>query len=191
LRGLLELDERSQLATFGAGTLGPEVERLLGARGLTLGHFPQSFEYSTVGGWAATRSAGQASTGYGRMDELVVALRAATPHGELATRRVPASAAGPSLLELLLGSEGVLGIITDVKVRVRPSPRKRHFEVWSRPDFAAGGEALRELEQAGAAPEVARLSDENETRLRSCSHRIPPRACCAPTSPRAATRTAA
>jgi alkyldihydroxyacetonephosphate synthase len=165
LTGLLELDERSQLATFGAGTLGPEVERLLGARGLTLGHFPQSFEFSTVGGWAATRSAGQASTGYGRMDELVVALRAATPSGELMTRRAPASAAGPSLLELLLGSEGVLGIITDVTVRVRPRPPQQRFEAWSLPDFAAGGEALRELEQAGAAPDVARLSDEDETRL--------------------------
>jgi alkyldihydroxyacetonephosphate synthase len=165
LRGLLELDERSQLATFGAGTLGPEVERLLGARGLTLGHFPQSFEFSTVGGWAATRSAGQASTGYGRMDGLVVDLRAATPAGELVTRRVPASAAGPNLRELLLGSEGVLGIITDVTVRVRPRPEQQRFEAWSLPRFADGSEALRELEQAGAAPDVARLSDASETRL--------------------------
>jgi alkyldihydroxyacetonephosphate synthase len=165
LHGLLELDERSQLATFAAGTLGPEVERLLGVRGLTLGHFPQSFEFSTVGGWAATRSAGQASTGYGRIDELVVALRAATPGGELVTRRVPASAAGPSLRELLLGSEGVLGIITDVTVRVRPRPAQSRFEAWSLPRFAAGSDALRELAQAGAAPDVARLSDEGETRL--------------------------
>jgi alkyldihydroxyacetonephosphate synthase len=165
LHGLLELDERSQLATFAAGTLGPDVERLLGARGLTLGHFPQSFEFSTVGGWAATRSAGQASTGYGRIDELVVALRAATPGGEIATPRVPASAAGPSLRELLLGSEGVLGIITDVTLRVRPRPSRRRYEAWSLPDFAAGCEALRELGQARATPDVARLSDEDETRL--------------------------
>jgi alkyldihydroxyacetonephosphate synthase len=165
LHGLLELDERSQLATFGAGTPGPDVERLLGARGLTLGHFPQSFEFSTIGGWAAARSAGQASTGYGRMDELAVDLRAATPAGELVTRRVPASAAGPSLRELLLGSEGTLGIITDVTVRVRPRPAQQRFEAWSLPRFAAGSEALRELEQAGAAPDVARLSDESETRL--------------------------
>jgi alkyldihydroxyacetonephosphate synthase len=165
LDGLLELDERSQLATFAAGTRGPEVERLLGARGLTLGHFPQSFEFSTVSGWAATRSAGQASTGYGRIDELVVALRAVTPSGEIATPRVPASAAGPSLRELLLGSEGVLGIITDVTLRVRPRPARRAYEAWSLPDFASGCDALRELEQAGAAPDVARLSDEDETRL--------------------------
>ena len=165
LRGLGEVDRRSQLATFLAGTVGPEVERLLAADGLTLGHLPQSFEFSTVGGWAATRSAGQASTGYGRIDELVVALRAATPSGEIATAQVPASAAGPSLRELLLGSEGVLGIITDVTLRVRPRPARRRWAAWSLPDFAAGCEALRELEQAGAAPDVARLSDEDETRL--------------------------
>ena len=165
LSGLTALDPRSQLATFAAGTTGPELERLLGAHGLTLGHAPQSFEFSTVGGWAATRSAGQASTGYGRIDELVVALRAATPSGELATLAVPASAAGPDLRELLLGSEGVLGVITEVTLRVRPRTAGQHFEAYSLPGFAAGSEALRELEQAGAAPDLARLSDEEETRI--------------------------
>ena len=165
LTGLTALDARSQLATFAAGTLGPEAERLLGERGLTLGHFPQSFEFSTVGGWAATRSAGQASTGYGRIDELVVALRAATPSGELTTLAVPASAAGPDLRELLLGSEGVLGVITDVTLRVRPRPAQQRYDAYSLPGFAAGTEALRELEQSGAAPDVARLSDEPETRI--------------------------
>ncbi len=165
LTGLHHLDTRSQLATFGAGTLGPEVERLLGAQGLTLGHFPQSFEFSTVGGWAATRSAGQASTGYGRIDELVVALRAATPSGELTTLPVPASAAGPDLRELLLGSEGVLGVITEVTLRVRPRPQQQRYDTYALPGFHAGANALRELEQAGAAPDVARLSDEHETRV--------------------------
>ncbi len=165
MSGLLALDMRSRLATFGAGTLGPEVERLLGERGLTLGHFPQSFEFSTVGGWAATRSAGQASTGYGRIDELVVGLRAATPSGELATLAVPATAAGPSLRELLLGSEGVLGVITEVTVSVRPRPPEQRFDAYVLPGFASGADALRELEQTGAAPDVARLSDEQETRL--------------------------
>ena len=165
LSGLQDLDARSQLATFNAGTLGPEVERLLAQRGLTLGHFPQSFEFSTVGGWAATRSAGQASTGYGRIDELVVALRAATPTGELATLPVPATAAGPDLRELLLGSEGVLGVITEVTLRVRPRPQQQRYDAYALPGFAAGTEALRELEQAGAAPDVARLSDEEETRI--------------------------
>jgi alkyldihydroxyacetonephosphate synthase len=165
LSGLHALDARSQLATFGAGTLGPDLERLLAEHDLTLGHFPQSFEFSTVGGWAATRSAGQASTGYGRIDELVVALRAATPSGELSTLPVPASAAGPELRELLLGSEGVLGVITEVTLRVRPRPRHQRYDAYSLPGFAAGTEALRELEQAGAAPDVARLSDEDETRM--------------------------
>jgi alkyldihydroxyacetonephosphate synthase len=165
LNGLHALDAESQLATSGAGTTGPELERLLAGHDLTLGHAPQSFEFSTVGGWAATRSAGQASTGYGRIDELVVALRAATPSGELATRLVPASAAGPSLRELLLGSEGVLGVITEVTLRVRPRPAAQRYDAYALPSFAAGSAALRELEQAGAAPDVARLSDEEETRL--------------------------
>lgn len=165
LTGLHALDAHSQLATFGAGTLGPEVERLLAASGHTLGHFPQSFEFSTVGGWAATRSAGQASTGYGRIDELVVALRAATPSGELTTLPVPATAAGPDLRELLLGSEGALGVITEVTLRIRPRPAEQRFDAYALPGFAAGTEALRELEQAGAAPDVARLSDEEETRI--------------------------
>ncbi len=165
LTGLLELDTTSQLATFAAGTVGPDVEAALGARGLTLGHLPQSFEFSTVGGWAATRSAGQASTGYGRIDELVVALRTQTPRGELVAPTVPASAAGPSLRELLLGSEGVLGIITDVTLRVRPRPAQQRYDAYALPAFHAGCAALRELEQDGAAPDVARLSDEDETRL--------------------------
>ncbi len=165
LSGLLAFDARSQLATFAAGTYGPDLERQLGERGHTLGHFPQSFEFSTVGGWAATRSAGQASTGYGRIDELVVSLRTMTPAGDLETRTVPATAAGPDLRELLLGSEGALGIISDVTVRVRPRPAARRYEAWSLPSFAAGTEALRELEQRAAAPDVARLSDEEETRL--------------------------
>ncbi|MBW3609703.1 MAG: FAD-binding oxidoreductase, partial [Actinobacteria bacterium] len=165
LSGLHALDEPSQLATFGAGTLGPEVERLLEPSAHTLGHFPQSFEFSTVGGWAATRSAGQASTGYGRIDDLVVGLRAATPSGELTTLPVPASAAGPDLRELLLGSEGALGVITEVTLRVRPRPQQQRFDTYALPGFAAGTDALRELEQAGAAPDVARLSDEEETRI--------------------------
>ena len=165
LTGLQDVDAGSQLATFAAGTLGPNVEGTLQTRGLTLGHLPQSFEFSTVGGWAATRSAGQASTGYGRIDELVVALRAQTPSGELVTPTVPASAAGPSLRELLLGSEGVLGIITDVTLRVRPKPREQRYDAYALTDFGAGRQALRELAQDGAAPDLARLSDEDETRL--------------------------
>ena len=128
-------------ATLGPGLRGPEAERALGAHGFTLGHFPQSFEYATIGGFAATRSAGQASAGYGRFDELVTALAMATPVGELRTLATPHTAAGPSLRELALGSEGVLGVITEVTVRVRPAPEARRYEAWIAADFAAGSRA--------------------------------------------------
>jgi FAD/FMN-containing dehydrogenases len=162
---MVALDERSLTATFEAGVRGPVAEALLDARGLTLGHFPQSFEYATIGGYVATRSAGQASTGYGRIDELVLGLRCATPAGELRVDPVPASAAGPSLLELLVGSEGTLGIITEATLEVHARPEQRRYEAWSFPSFAAGAEALRALAQAGAAPDVSRLSDAGETGL--------------------------
>jgi alkyldihydroxyacetonephosphate synthase len=162
---LVALDARSELAVLGAGLRGPEVEQLLGGRGLTLGHFPQSWEYATAGGWVATRSAGQASTGYGRIEELLVGLRAATPAGEVELAPRPASAAGPDLRELLAGSEGVLGVITEVALRVRPKPARARYEGWSFASFADGVEAFRELEQRGEAADVARLSDPEETRL--------------------------
>ena len=161
----VEVDRTSLTARLDAGLLGPEAERRLFEQDLTLGHFPQSFEYSTVGGWVATRSAGQASTGYGRIDELVEAVRCVTPAGELGTKAVPATAAGPSLRELVVGSEGVLGVICEATLRVRPAPRARRYEGWSFVSFADGCDAFRVMEQAGAAAEVNRLSDEDETRL--------------------------
>ena len=145
--------------------LGPRAEALLGEQGLTLGHFPQSFEYSTVGGWIATRSAGQASTGYGRIDELVEGLCCVTPAGELRLPALPASAAGPQLRELIVGSEGVLGVICEATLRVRPRPAQQLYEGWSFRSFEEGCEAFRVMEQAGASPDVARLSDEHETRM--------------------------
>jgi alkyldihydroxyacetonephosphate synthase len=162
---LVAVDAESLTATVQAGMLGPALEAALGDHGVTLGHHPQSFEYSTVGGWVATRSAGQASTGYGRIDELVLGLRCVTPAGELVARTLPATAAGPDLRQLLIGSEGALGIITEVTLRVRPRPAVRRVEAWRFPSFAAGLQALRALEQGGAAPDVARLSDEEEGRL--------------------------
>jgi alkyldihydroxyacetonephosphate synthase len=163
--GLLALDEESLLATFGAGTTGPQAEELLARHGLTLGHFPQSFEFATIGGFAATRSSGQASRGYGRFDELVHALVIATPVGELRLGRAPASAAGPDLRELFLGSEGALGVLTEVTVRVRPAPKETAYGAWTFPDFAAGAQALRETTQRGIRPTVLRLSDGTETRI--------------------------
>ena len=162
---VLGVDRTSLTASLEPGLMGPQLERLLGAEGLTLGHFPQSFEFSTVGGWVATRSAGQASTGYGRIDELVQSLRCESPAGPLSTRDVPATAAGPSLRELLVGSEGTLGVITQATVHVRPAPAERHYEGWSFRSFEEGVDAMRALEQRGAAPDVARLSDAEETRL--------------------------
>jgi alkyldihydroxyacetonephosphate synthase len=160
-----EVDRASLTATLEAGLLGPDAERRLGEQGVTLGHFPQSFEYSTVGGWVATRSAGQASSGYGRIDELVEGLRLVAPAGDVRPHAVPASAAGPDLRELVVGSEGVLGVICEATLRVRPVPAVRRYEGWSFRSFAEGREAFRVMEQADASPDVARLSDEDETRV--------------------------
>jgi alkyldihydroxyacetonephosphate synthase len=163
--GGVDLDRPSLLATVGAGLTLPALEGRLSAAGVTLGHFPQSYEYATVGGCVATRSAGQASTGYGRIDDLVRGVRLSAPAGDLALPAVPASAAGPDLRELVVGSEGVLGVITEATVSVRPAPRVRRYEGLAFSSFAEGAEALRRLAQEGAAPDVARLSDEEETRL--------------------------
>jgi alkyldihydroxyacetonephosphate synthase len=163
LNELHSLDEISGEAVLGAGVTGPDAERLLGERGFSLGHFPQSFQFATIGGFAATRSSGQDSAGYGRFDDMVRGLRAVTPAGVLDLGRAPESAAGPDLRQLLIGSEGVFGIITRVRVRVHPAPAATRYEAWSFPDFASGAEALRAVTQAGTGPTVLRLSDEAET----------------------------
>ncbi|QEC50500.1 FAD-binding oxidoreductase [Baekduia soli] len=165
LDALLDLDEVSWTATLQAGVTGPRAEELLGARGFTLGHVPQSFERATIGGYAATRSAGQLSTGWGRFDDLVQRLRAATPAGELRLGRGPGTAAGPDLRQLLLGSEGAFGVITEVTLAVRPVPEVRRHEAWRVDDLATGLAVLRELAQAGPRPDLARLSDETETAM--------------------------
>jgi alkyldihydroxyacetonephosphate synthase len=164
LDAVLDMDERSRLARVGAGLRLPELDHALASHGLRLGHVPQSYEWATVGGCAATRSAGQSSTGFGRFEDLVAAVRCATPAGELATLGAPASAAGPDLRALVLGSEGVLGVITELVLRVRPVAPERRYEAWMLRSFDAGCDALRALAQAEVAPDVARLSDEDETR---------------------------
>jgi alkyldihydroxyacetonephosphate synthase len=163
--GVVAIDERSQTAVLQPGLRLPEADRALGRYGLRLAHVPQSYEWATVGGCVASRSAGQSSTGHGRIDERVVALRCATPLGELATIDAPASAAGPALRELVVGSEGALGVITQVALRVRPVPETRRHEGFLFRTFAEGCDALRQLEQAELAPDIARLSDEAETRV--------------------------
>lgn len=159
----VSVDRRSLTATLGAGLRGPEAEAALNQRGLTLGHFPQSFEYATVGGFAATRSAGQASSGYGRFDALVSSVRLLAPAGEISTLATPHTAAGPALRELVIGSEGVLGVIPDVTVRVRPAPRVRRYEAWMAESFHAGTEIVRALAQGPGLPQIIRVSDEEET----------------------------
>jgi alkyldihydroxyacetonephosphate synthase len=161
----VHVDRTSLTARLGPGLRGPEAEATLNGQGLSLGHFPQSFEYGTVGGFAATRSAGQASSGYGRFDELVTQIRMAAPAGDLHTIETPHSAAGPALRQVVVGSEGVLGVITDVAVRVRPLPAARRYEGWFAPSFEAACEAVRTLAQGGALPDVIRASDEAETRV--------------------------
>jgi alkyldihydroxyacetonephosphate synthase len=162
---LVSLDERSHIAVFEPGIQLPAAEGALNARGYTLGHFPQSYEYATVGGCVATRSSGQASTGYGRIDAMVLGLHAVCPAGDVDLLTVPASAAGPDLRELFTGSEGTLGVLTQIALRVRPLPAERRYEGFMFTSFDHGCEAFRALEQEGAAPHVARLSDEAETEV--------------------------
>jgi len=163
LNELHHLDEVSGEAELGAGVTGPDAERLLGERGFSLGHFPQSFQFATIGGFAATRSSGQDSAGYGRFNDMVRGLRAITPAGVLDLGRAPESAAGPDLRHLLIGSEGVFGVITRVRVKVHPAPAATRYEAWSFPDFATGADGLRAVAQTGTGPTVLRLSDEAET----------------------------
>ena len=165
MKQVLDVDKVSMTATLEPGLRGPEAEALLAEQGLTLGHYPQSFEYATIGGFAATRSSGQSSAGYGRFDALVVGLRVATPRGEMRLGSSPANAAGPDLRQLILGSEGAFGVITAVTVRVRPLPVEKIYEGWRWPSFDAGADAIRTLAQSGLLPTVIRLSDENETAI--------------------------
>ena len=164
LRGV-EVDMRSLTARLGAGLRGPEAEAELAPYGLVLGHYPQSFEYATIGGFAATRSAGQASSGYGRFDALVSSVRLIAPAGDLRTLETPHTAAGPALRELVVGSEGILGVIPDVTVRVRQVPRQRRYEAWIAEGFEAGAEIVRALAQGPGLPDVIRVSDEEETEV--------------------------
>lgn len=177
LRGVVALDLRrldrlvavsaeDRTATLQAGLLLPQADALLRPHGLQLGHLPQSYERASVGGCAATRSSGQASSGHGRFDAAVIGLRLATPSGELRIGDRPPNAAGPDLKGLVLGSEGVLGVLTEVTVRVVPLPGAERYEGWALPSFSAGAAALRDLARSGERPTVVRMSDEVETGMR-------------------------
>jgi alkyldihydroxyacetonephosphate synthase len=165
LNQILEIDTESRLANVQCGILGPELERRLNAVGYTLGHFPQSFEFSTLGGWIATRSAGQHSTRHGKIENIVSDLRVITPTGVIQTPRVPAAAAGSDLLQILIGSEGNLGFITRATVKLHPLSRHRKFPSFLFHSFEEGVLAVRQLLQLGLRPAVVRLSDEDETEM--------------------------
>jgi alkyldihydroxyacetonephosphate synthase len=157
------VDKTSGLATVEAGMFGPALESHLNAAGFTLGHFPQSFEYSTVGGWIATRSAGQNSTRYGKIEDNVESVRMLFPGGAIDTPAVPAAAAGPDLNQVIAGSEGALGVITRATLRLAPLPQQSDYRAYLLPGFEEGVEASREMLQAGLRPSVLRLSDESES----------------------------
>jgi alkyldihydroxyacetonephosphate synthase len=160
---LLDLDETSRIATFDAGVAGPDLEEQLQAHGYTLGHFPQSFEYSTLGGWIATRSSGQQSYHYGRIEQLFAGGHVETPRGSLDLPHFPASGAGPDLREFVLGSEGRLGIITQAKVRVRRVPEAESFYGIFFPSWEQGVEAVRTIVQNELPVSMLRLSNPLET----------------------------
>lgn len=160
---LMDMDDASLIATFGAGTPGPMVESQLRAKGYTLGHYPQSFELSTVGGWVASRSSGQQSLRYGRIEQMFAGGSIETPRGRLDIPTMPASSAGPDVREMILGSEGRMGIISDVKVRVSPSPTQEDFYVIFFPSWDQAKAAARHLVQSKIQLSMLRLSNAIET----------------------------
>ena len=160
---LLNLDKEAQLATFGAGVFGPDLEAQLRAHGYTLGHFPQSFEYSTLGGWVVTRSSGQQSLRYGRIEQLFAGGRIETPAGRLDIPTFPASAAGTDLREIILGSEGRIGILTEVTVRISRLPACEEFHAVFFPDWDKAQQAVRSIAQAKLPLSMLRLSNATET----------------------------
>lgn len=164
LSRLVHLDAQAGLATFGAGVAGPDLEAQLRARGWTLGHFPQSFEYSTLGGWIVTRSSGQQSLGYGRIEQLFAGGRIETPRGTLTLPTVPASAAGPDLRELVLGSEGRMGVLTEAIVRIRRLPEYESFHAAFFSGWEESEAAVRAIAQERVGLSMLRLSDPQETR---------------------------
>lgn len=160
---VLEIDEVARVARIQAGMYGPALEAALQERGYTLGHYPQSFQFSTLGGWIAARGAGQQSNKYGKAERWVVSARLATPNGFWDTEGFPASAAGPQCTALVVGSEGTLGIITEATVKVQPVSEVKDYRGYMFQTFAEGVAAARALVQAGVPTAMIRLSDEDET----------------------------
>ncbi|MFO8032081.1 MAG: FAD-binding oxidoreductase [Desulfohalobiaceae bacterium] len=160
---LLHLEPENRLARFQPGILGPDLEQALRSKGFTLGHFPQSFEFSSLGGWISTRSSGQQSLGYGRIEDIFQGGVLQTPAGELQIPGSPASAAGPDLRQLILGSEGRLGLLSQAAVRISPVPEQEKFQGFVLPDLQQGMHAVQELVQERGVLSMLRLSNAKET----------------------------
>jgi alkyldihydroxyacetonephosphate synthase len=170
---VLDIDATSRQARVQAGALGPQLEQQLNDRGWTLGHFPDSFAHSTLGGWIATRSSGMQSDKYGDAADLTRAVRVATPAGLLATRAVPHTSTGPSVREMVLGSEGRLGIITEATVHVHRVPDRRVILGYLFPDWQRALEAMREIAAGEASPSITRVSDAYETKFSFATKKTP------------------
>ncbi|HWR84987.1 MAG TPA: FAD-binding oxidoreductase [Rhodoglobus sp.] len=163
LRQVLDIDAESGLARIQAGAQGPDLEQQLNARGWTIGHFPDSFTHSTLGGWVATRSSGMQSDKYGDIADITRGLRMVRPGGVLVLRPLPSTSSGPSVREMILGSEGRLGVITEVTVQVHRQPAKRDIYAYFFPNWKAGIAAMQAISESDAAPSITRVSDSNET----------------------------
>jgi alkyldihydroxyacetonephosphate synthase len=173
LSRVLAIDEASRLARVQAGAFGPDIERQLHARGWTLGHFPDSFTHSTLGGWIATRSSGMQSDRYGDISDLTRGVRVVTPAGMLATRAVPHTSTGPSVREMVLGSEGRLGVITEATLHVRRIPQQRIILGYLFPTWAEGLAAMRDIAASEADPSITRVSDAPETQFSFATRKQP------------------
>jgi len=170
---VLEIDEASRLARVQAGTFGPALEQQLTARGWTAGHFPDSFTHSTLGGWIATRSSGMQSDKYGDVAELTRAVRVVAPQGVVATRPVPSTSTGPSVREMVLGSEGRLGVITEATIHVHRLPERREILAYLLPDWSTSLRAMRAIAEAEVSPSVTRVSDAPETAFSLATRKAP------------------
>jgi alkyldihydroxyacetonephosphate synthase len=165
LNRLLSIDRESRTATIQAGALGPELEADLARHGHSLGHFPDSFEYSTLGGWLATRSAGMQSDAYGRIEDMVVSIKVVTPSGTIVTKPVPASSAGPDLNRIVIGSEGILGVITEATMRIHQIPAIKDYRGYLFRSFEDGVRGIQECLDRGLTPSLVRLQDGGESEL--------------------------
>ncbi len=163
LHKVIDIDADSGLARIQAGAQGPDLEAQLNSKGWTIGHFPDSFTHSTVGGWVATRSSGMQSDKYGDIADIARGLRVVRPGGVLVLRPLPSTSSGPSVREMILGSEGRLGVITEVTVQVHRVPEKRDVYAYFFPNWKAGIAAMQEISESDATPSITRISDSNET----------------------------